>query len=93
VRRTFPVSNVKSSSVRMKSLEGGAELWEPSGESKLKASVLMKSEEGDDRVGETSGELEQVSIIPKEKLQICSYSKEVEVRRLHTGIKGDLCLL
>jgi hypothetical protein len=73
VRCTFPVSNVKSSPVRMKSLEGGAELWELSGVSKLKASFLMKSEEGDDRVGETSGGSEQVSIIPKEKLRVGSY--------------------
>jgi hypothetical protein len=93
VRRTFPVSNMKSFSVRMKSLEGGAELGELSGESKLKASFLIKSEEGDDKVGETSGGSEQESIIPKEKLRVVSYPKRVEVRRLHTDVKGDLCLL
>jgi hypothetical protein len=77
VRFTFPVSNVKSSSVRMKSLEGGAELWELSGESTLKGSFLTKSKEGDHSVGETSGGSEQVSIIPKEKLQVGSSSKKV----------------
>jgi hypothetical protein len=93
VRLTFPVSNVKSSSVRVKCLEGGAELWELSGESKPKASFLMKSDEGDDRVGETSGGSEKVSILPREKLEIGSYSKEVAVRKLQADVKGDLCLL
>jgi hypothetical protein len=93
VRRTFPVSNVKSSSVRIKSLEGGAELWELSGESKMKASFLMKCEDGDDRVGETSEGSEEISIISKEKLQIGGCSKKVDVRGFYTDVKGDLCLL